>query len=179
MERRQYLATIGGTASVVSIAGCSSIGDDESDGPDYEPGDDTEAMITTDYFTEGWTGEEVEDDNVGEDDGPEAETGTTREFSNEDETEAAAAGIGITDEPDTAEAIIDDWATANIVQGESVELGDGGERGEVEGFGGVGFFHSNAAILSLAGRQSGFELQPMNGRAYNIAETLLNNLQEL
>lgn len=185
MERRQYLATIGGTASVLSLAGCSSSDSDGSDGGDetggseYEAGDGAEAMLTTDYFGEGWTEQEVEGDSVGEDDGPEFESGVFRSFFSEDETEAVIAAIGIAEDPDTAETITDDYATANIVGGESVDLGDGGQRGEAQGFGVVTFTDSNAGIISLAGREAGLELQPMNGRAYNVGEDLLNNLQEL
>lgn len=179
MNRRGVLQSTS-TVGAVVLAGCTdSVPGLGGSGNEYEPGDDSEAMITTDYFGEGWTGQESEGDGVGEDDGPEAETGTSREFYNEDETEAVVAGIGIAEDPDTAEEIINDWTTANIVRGESVDLGDGGERGEVEGLGAIGVFDSNAAIFSGAGRQAGLELQPMDGRAYNLAQTLLDNLQEL
>jgi hypothetical protein len=186
LSRRRILQMTS-AVGVASLAGCSDSipggggnGNEAQKGNKYEPGDDAEAMLSTDYFGEDWTEQEVEGDSVGEDDeGPEAETSSTRQFFNGDETEAVLVGIGITDEPETAATIIDDWATANIIQGESVDLGDGGERGEVEGFGAVGFSDSNAAIFSLATREAGLELQPMNGRAYTVAQDVLDNLEEL
>lgn len=177
-DRRRVLQ-LTSTVGIATVAGCIDSISGGGNGNEYEPGDDAEAMLTTDYFGTGWTKQEPEDDSVGEDDSPDPETATSLEFLNEDETEAVAAAIGITDAPETAEKIIDDWTTANIVQGESVDLGDGGQRGETEGFGAVAVFHSNAAVLSAAGRQSGLELQPMHGRAYNVVQDMLDNLQEL
>lgn len=179
ITNRRKMLQLTSAAGVAVLAGCvdqiPGFG-----GNEYEPGDDEEAMITLDYFGEGWIeDDEIEDDDIGEDDGPEFETGTDRYFYTEEEDEAVFVALGIAEDADTAEEIIGDWTTSNIVSGESVDLGDGGERGEVEGFAAVAFTHSNAGIFSMATRQAGFELEPMHGRAYDVGEDILDNLQEL
>lgn len=178
---RRTMIQLGSVAGIAMLAGCvdqiSGVFGDE-----YEPGDDEAAMINVDYFGDGWIEEDYEPDDDGpddDDDEPDWESGTSRLFYTEDDDEAVIAMMGIAEDSDSAAEAIDDWATANIVGGEEIDLGDGGERGEIEGFGAVAFSHSNAGIITMAGRMAGFDIQAQHGKAYEVGEALLDNLQDL
>jgi hypothetical protein len=153
------------------------------DGPQYREGDDEQAMITLDYLHNEWEEfepDDTDDDEFGEDDGPEPVSSTLKYFQSEDGNEAVLAGIGIFEDSRVAEESVEDYTNSNFVGEESVNLGDGGERGVFnETWALVAFSHSNVFIISGAVSQSGLELQPNYGRSYTLGEDLLGNLKEL
>lgn len=112
--------------------GCSRVNEYLEDGPQYREGDDEQAMITLDYLHNEWEEfepDDTDDDEFGEDDGPEPVSSTLKYFQSEDGNEAVLAGIGIFEDSRVAEESVEDYTNSNFVGEESVNLGDGGERG--------------------------------------------------
>jgi hypothetical protein len=179
---RRNVIQLASSGCVAALAGCSGILG--SDGPDnFEEDDVEEAMVTLDYFPDGWevANEDLggDDDEFGNDDEPLFDSGTGKLFSSEDGQEAVGAILGVNEDTDAAKEAVDDYTSQYLVDSESVDLGDGGKRGTLEEFGLVMFSYSNVGVLAIAVEQSGTQLEPMHGRAYEVGEDLLENLKSL
>lgn len=179
MNRRRYIATIGTSASVLSLAGCSSNGggddgggdgnsttDQQEQGPLYEESDKEDMLLSVDDFPDGWTGTS----STGQD-------GGDRDFTNDAKLEYVTVSVNIYGDVAAAEDEFEQ-ARAGFFETNDYPIGDEAFWATRNPGAFTMFRHSNADGRVVAGT-AGVESGPNQANSQEYAEVMYEKWENL